>query len=77
MSDKYNKAPNPKEALSRFKQKLTHQPTEQQIERWEYEGGATPNRAEDFFTRTLSFREKLKYFAEKIWKLFHKEPLVR
>lgn len=76
MEDKYNKGPNPKEIYSRFKQRLTHQPTEQQIEKWEYEGGSSPREADQAYIQTLSFKEKVKYYAEKFWKLFHKPSFL-
>ncbi len=72
MNDKYSKAPNAKEVYSRFKQRIKHQPTEVQLDRWEYEGGTIPREADQAFIHTLSLKEKVKHYAEKFWKLFHK-----
>ncbi|MCC2677901.1 MAG: hypothetical protein K0R29_477 [Pseudobdellovibrio sp.] len=72
MDDKYHKAPNAKEMYSRFKQRIKHQPTEVQIDRWEYEGGTVPREADQAYLHTLSIKEKVKQYAEMVWKFFHK-----
>lgn len=72
MDDKFSKSPGTKEMYSRFKQRMKHQPTEVQIDRWEYEGGTSPREADQAFLHTLSIKERVKHYAEKVWKLFHK-----
>lgn len=72
MDDKYYKGPGPKEMLSRFKQRMKHQPTEVQIDRWEYEGGTAPREVDQAYSHTLTLKEKVKHYAEKLWRLFHK-----
>lgn len=72
MEDKFSKGPNSKELYDRFKQRLKHQPTEVQIDRWEYEGGTTPREADQAYLHTLSFADRVKHYVEKVWKLFHK-----
>lgn len=72
MDDKYNKAPNAKEVYSRFKQRIKQQPTEVQLDRWEYEGGTSPREADQAYLHTLSLKDRVIHYAEKFWKLFHK-----
>lgn len=72
MDHKFKKGPGAKETYSRLKQKMIHEPTEVQIERWEYEGGTVPREADQGYSHTLSLSDRFKHFAEKVWRLFHK-----
>jgi hypothetical protein len=69
--NKYQKSPSPKQLYHRFIQRMSHQPTEQQIQRWEDEGGRTPATLDQAYVATLSWVQKIKYYAEKFWKTIH------
>jgi hypothetical protein len=69
---KYKKSPKLKESYERLKQKMTHEPTETEVQQWEYEGGASPDEVNQVHAHALSFSEKVKFYAERFWRLFHK-----
>ncbi len=66
--DHYQKSPSPEKLYSRFMQRIAHEPTDQQLQRWEDEGGVSLAEPDQTYLTTLSFTKKLRHYFLRMFK---------
>lgn len=69
-----HKSPAQKKLYSRFKQRISHKPTEYQLSRWEDEGGLSTSEPDESYKATRSMTTRLKKYLEKAWKAISGPP---
>lgn len=66
--NKFEKKPSQRQQYARLVQKMTQQPTQTQLQKWEDEGGVTPEaEINPAYLATMSFKKRIKYYMKAFW----------